>query len=102
MTQQYDKEEIYDEKIAPLMKQIIDICKEEELPMVAQFYLKQQHPEADEENGAMYCTTTIIPAKDKIYEEHHKHLSYVAEAMRYGPGGKPWVMATTITRGEAQ
>ncbi len=95
----YDKENIYDNEIAPLMKQIIEICKREELPMVAQFYLKQQHPDADEENAAMYCTTTIIPSRDKIYEDHHKHLSYVAEAMRYGPNGKPYVMAATITRG---
>lgn len=102
MTTQYDKEAIYDERIAPLMKQIIEICKEEELPMVAQFYLKQQHPDADEENGAMYCTTTIIPAKDKLFAEHHEHLSYVAGAMKYGPSGKPWVMATTITRGDPQ
>lgn len=102
MKQGYDKESVYDEKIAPLMKQIISICKEEELPMVAQFYLKQQHPDADEENGAMYCTTTIIPSRDKIYEEHHEHLSYVAEAMKYGKQGKPWIMAATITRGEAQ
>lgn len=96
----FDKEHIYDEQIAPLMKQIIEICKREELPMNAQFYLKQQHPDADEENGPMYCTTTIIPARDKIFGEHHKHLSSVAEVMRYGPGGKPFVMSAMITRGE--
>ena len=93
----FDKEDVYDNEIAPLMKQIIEICKREELPMVAQFYLKQQHPDADVENGAMFCTTTIIPPKDKIFEEHHRHLSFVAEAMRYGPNGKPFVMAATIT-----
>lgn len=93
----FDKEEIYDNEIAPLMKQIIEICKREDLPMVAQFYLKQQHPEVDVENGAMYCTTTIIPEKGKIYEEHREHLSYVAEAMRYGQSGKPWVMAVTVS-----
>ncbi|WP_020615766.1 hypothetical protein [Paenibacillus daejeonensis] len=95
----YDKESIYDEQIAPLMKQIIEICKREELPMVAQFYLKQQHPDDDVENAAMYCTTTIIPSRDKIFEEHHAHLTHVAEAMRYGPGGKPYVMAVTVQGG---
>lgn len=94
----YDKESIYDEQIAPLMKQIIEICKAEQLPMNAQFYLKQQHPEADEENGAMYATTSIIPAKSKMYLEHHEHLTFVAESMKYGKQGKPWVMTATITR----
>ncbi|MCK4822306.1 hypothetical protein KA005_41470 [bacterium] len=32
-----DKESIYDKKIAPLMTQIIDICKEHELPFFASF-----------------------------------------------------------------
>lgn len=32
-----DKENIYDEKIAPLMTQIIDICKENQLPFFASF-----------------------------------------------------------------
>lgn len=93
----YDKESIYDNEIAPLMKQIIEICKREELPMVAQFYLKQQHPDADEENGAMYSTTAIIPSRNEIYQEHHEHLTYVAEAMKYGPKGKPFVAAYTIS-----
>lgn len=95
----YDKESVYDNEIAPLMKQIIEICKREELPLVAQFYLKQQHPDADEENGPMYCTTTIIPPRDKFYKEHHDHLLYVATAMRYGPKGKPFVAAYTVTTG---
>ncbi|GBF73151.1 hypothetical protein PA598K_01436 [Paenibacillus sp. 598K] len=95
----YDKESIYDEQIAPLMKQIIEICKREELPMVSQFYLKQQHPDADVENDPMYSTTMIIPARDKMYEDHHAHLKYVAEAMMYGPGGRPYVMAITVQGG---
>lgn len=32
-----DKEHIYDKKIAPLMTQIIDICKEHKLPFFASF-----------------------------------------------------------------
>jgi len=32
-----DKEKIYDEEISPLMKQIISICKEKELPMFCAF-----------------------------------------------------------------
>lgn len=44
-----NKEKIYDEKIAPLMKQIIQICKEEKIPMFADF----QYSNED------FCTTTL-------------------------------------------
>lgn len=40
MKQAYDKESVYDEKIAPLMKLIIEVCKEEEIPMVSSFYIQ--------------------------------------------------------------
>ncbi|WP_175908023.1 hypothetical protein [Burkholderia seminalis] len=32
------KEQIYDEKISPLMTQIISICKEHKIPIVASFF----------------------------------------------------------------
>lgn len=35
MTQ--DKEDVYDQEIAPLMTQIIDICKKHQMPMFATF-----------------------------------------------------------------
>jgi hypothetical protein len=94
----YDKECVYDEEIAPLMKQIIDICKREQLPFVSQFYLKQEREEADCENEALYCTSVIVPAKNEMYEEHHEHLKYVAGAMKYGKNGKPWTMAVAVTK----
>ncbi|MBS4191768.1 hypothetical protein KHA94_16380 [Bacillus sp. FJAT-49705] len=90
----FDKEEIYDNEIAPLMKQIIAVCKRENLPMVAQFFLKEEHPEYTGE--PMYCTTTIIPAKDEMNVDAHDWLKNVAQAMKYGPNGKPFVMAATI------
>jgi len=94
----FDKEKIYDEEIAPLMSKIIEICKREDLPMTAQFYLKQQHPDADSVNDPMFCTTVIIPEKVKMLEEHHKHMTYVSEAMRYGPNGKPFISAFSIRK----
>jgi hypothetical protein len=42
-------EQVYDEQINPLMAQIIAICKEHGLPMIASF---QYEPES-------YCTTLI-------------------------------------------
>ncbi|MES0444938.1 MAG: hypothetical protein ABUJ92_00195 [Desulfobacterales bacterium] len=32
-----DLEEVYDNEISPLMKQILDICKKHEMPMFAEF-----------------------------------------------------------------
>jgi len=90
----YDKESIYDNQIAPLMKEIISICKREQLPMVAQFYLKEVH---DETGDPMYCSTVILPAKEDINAEAYDQLKCVSEAMKYGPNGKPFVMATMIT-----
>jgi hypothetical protein len=47
---------VYDEEIAPLMAQIIAICKEHRIPLVAQFNYA-----ATDEDGPSFCTT-IIPA----------------------------------------
>jgi hypothetical protein len=92
----YDKEKVYDDEIAPLMKQIIEICKREQLPMVMQFFLQEERKDAEYEGQPMYCTTNIIPAKKEMNEEAYEQLIYVAEAMKYGPNGKPFVMAATI------
>ncbi|HBZ1570543.1 hypothetical protein D2912_04320 [Klebsiella pneumoniae] len=51
----YNLESIYDEKISPLMRQIIDICKEHNMPMVASFAY-----ENNEEKGIGCCTTKLI------------------------------------------
>ena len=50
-------EKIYDEKIAPLMTQIIEICKEHKLPMFATF----QYDKYD------FCTTVH---RGKDYKSH--------------------------------
>lgn len=50
-----DKEAVYDEKISPLVSQIIEICKQEKIPFVMSFALRE---ESDEEED-LYCTTAI-------------------------------------------
>ena len=50
----YNLESIYDEQISPLMQQIIAICKEHNMPMVASFAY-----ENCEEKGLGCCTTTL-------------------------------------------
>ena len=54
MTEHWDKESVYDELISPLMTQIIAICKEHQIPLVAQF----QYADTAED-GPAYCTTTL-------------------------------------------
>lgn len=51
----YDKEEIYKNKIEPLMNQIIKICKENDMQILCSFMLK--------EIGRIACTT-YIPSKE--------------------------------------
>jgi hypothetical protein len=50
------KEEFYDEKISPLMAQIIAMCKEGEIPMVADFALDW----SEDEQSHLKCTTVIL------------------------------------------
>jgi hypothetical protein len=50
----YNLENVYDEQISPLMTQIIDICKENNLPMIASFAY-----ENCEEKGLGCCTTAL-------------------------------------------
>lgn len=54
MNEEWTEEQAYDERIAPLMAQIIDICKERQIPLVASFQY------ANDEEGPAYCTTVII------------------------------------------
>jgi hypothetical protein len=46
-----NKEHVYDEEIFPLMKQILEICKREEIPMFASF----------EYDGNSFCRSMINP-----------------------------------------
>jgi hypothetical protein len=58
-----DREPIYDAQIAPLMTQIIAICKEHGIPMAATFRLNDGEPGAEEDDvedgGPLRCTTFI-------------------------------------------
>lgn len=49
----WDEESVYDEKISPLMKQIIAICKEHQIPLVAKFQI------ANHEDGPFFATTSL-------------------------------------------
>lgn len=50
----FNEEKVYDEKISPLMKQIIEICNKHKIPMVASFTF-----ENCPERGPGKCTTLL-------------------------------------------
>lgn len=65
------KEAVYDEQIAPLMKRVIEICKEHGINMAAQFSLGFD-PEAEE---TLFCTTALQPdPKDEVGYERIRDL----------------------------
>ncbi len=53
------KEKIYDEQINPLMAQIIGICKEHKIAVVASFALAREDDEDKEGNIGLMCTTAL-------------------------------------------
>lgn len=84
----YDKEQVYDEKINPLMAQIIDICKENDIQMLFSCYLR-----ADDE-GDLKCDTYL-----ESKEENCNNLDDAAKVIRFGyVAQKPYFIATTITK----
>lgn len=65
-----NQEEIYDQQIAPLMSQIIEICKQNEINCHATFYLLQENDES-EEPTRVWCTTHLpfnAPAGIRLME----------------------------------
>ena len=81
-------EPIYDEKIAPLMDKIIEICKENGISMFANFKIA----DATEYEEDYYCTTCL---QGDNQPDIHRNLfnvatnNYIVE--------KPYVIAATIT-----
>jgi hypothetical protein len=60
-----NKEETYDEKIAPLMKEIIATCKEHKIALLANFSLN-----GEENDNDLQCTTALLePEYDPTPEQ---------------------------------
>jgi hypothetical protein len=50
----YNKEDVYDDEISPLVQKIIEICKENKIPAIMSFAYA-----ANEEEGTGCCTTLL-------------------------------------------
>jgi hypothetical protein len=85
------KEALYDEQISPLMRQIIALCKEHKINMVADFSLGYD-PEADE---TLFCTTAL-PEIDPGDQKGAERMMRAYQAMR----SPPQLLAFTITRAQ--
>lgn len=79
------KEGAYDEQIAPLMAEIIEVCKENDIGLVAQFELDNRG--TNEEPDWLACTT-VIPGES----ERHKKLAHIAKPQTVN------MMRTTVRR----
>lgn len=77
-----NKEKIYDDEISPLMKEIIKICKDKDIDMVASFSIP-----IPDDDGLM-CTTTLLS---------ENALDVLKKANHIIRNGDHQVMAITIT-----
>jgi len=82
-----EKEAIYDEKISPLMAEILTLCKEHNINMAMTFSLGLD----PEEGENLYCTS-VLPC-DKSDEEGYERVNECRAVMH----PEPQFMAITIT-----
>lgn len=83
-----NKEEIYDEQISPLMRRIIEVCKEHGIAMMADFAIPT------EEDEGLRCTT-LLP--DQTGENDPLHRDCNAHISR---GGRATPMMLTTEHGD--
>lgn len=57
MSEDQTREQIYDEQIAPLVAQFIEICQKHDIPVLASFQLAVE----TEIEGPLVCTTALLP-----------------------------------------
>lgn len=92
MRDKFDKEQIYDERISPLMAQILEICRAEGIPMVATFYI--QSGDINKDGGSLYCTSRICPP-----DNTPPHFYAISECAVSG-GKRQMVAAFAVMTGE--
>ncbi len=81
------REKAYDEKIAPLMTEIIKVCKEHKIPMIASFELDLDRGQ----DNPLMCTTILLEDPKIV---HSSDLKKAAQILR--PNKPIWAIATTI------
>ncbi len=84
-----NKEQAYDDKINPLMAQIIEICREHNIAMVMSFAIPT------EENSGLFCSTSLSDENDE-YPQHLRAMKRVLDIAVSGVPSAP--MTLTVER----
>lgn len=92
MSEPWNKEGEYDALIAPLMREILQVCKSHDIPMFATFQFSSADDAA--EIGAGWCTSKIVPDQPGVERERLHNLDRVA---RHGWRAVPGAQITAIT-----
>ena len=82
-----NKEQVYDERIAPLMTQIIEVCREHKIAMLATFAI----PTPDD--NTLACTTHLPDESGNLPDG-------IAQAARAVRGPRPMMLTTRNAAGE--
>ena len=83
----FNKEDIYDEQISPLVQQLIDICQAHEIPMIASFTY-----ENSPERGPGRCTTLLNHFSERLDDANAKAVNIIKRG-----GQETFSMAITTT-----
>lgn len=78
------KEQVYDQQVAPLMEQIIRICQENKIAMLASFSLES------EDDEGLRCTTALLTDRYEPPDDFKAALGLLKR------GVEPSLMALTI------
>ncbi len=84
-----NREDVYDNQISLHMTEIIRLCKEHDIPMVASFQYNDDRPDGE----AQLCTTVILNQQDAACPGLHN----AARALR---GGDHAVTMLTVRDGD--
>ena len=66
-----NKEQIYDVQISPLMQQIIGICRENGVAMIASFSIAHDGEGPNGEDCSSLTCTTHLPDGDEVFDERY-------------------------------
>lgn len=90
-----NKEQIYDSQISPLMQQIITICRENGIAMMASFDIAHDGEGPNGEDCSSLTCSTLLPDGD----DNHNQVFVQANA-HIRRGGRPTPMMMTTTHGD--
>ena len=90
-----NKEQVYDAKISPLMQQIIGICQEHGIAMMASFDIAHDGQGPNGEDCSSLTCSTLLPNENG---EHNK--LFVQANAHIRRGGRPAPMMITTDHGD--